>query len=506
MGKVKLMKKKSGFSLKSKILDIHARVAWIVVLNIKDCKKFGLRPGNRLTMCFKGQSIGVAVDVTDTMVMAGQAGIFNDLAERFSIIEGEPIDFFLPGRAESIYAIQKSLRGKELNYREVYNIISDIVSRRLNDISVAFFIASSLFGDVKRKELSYVVRAMAETGKRLKFKGKVVDKHSVGGLCGNETTPIIVPIIASAGLCIPKTCSRAITSASGTADSFEVIAPVIFNSEKLQAIVRKTGGCIVWGAGDVVPSDSRIIEVASQLFIESFEKMASSIMSKKVAMGIKYLVLDIPVNKTAKIRNMTEAKKLEAIFKYLAKKFKIEIRVFINKAKGPIGRGIGPALQIRDDLKVLEQKDDRPLDLENKAVKLAGIILELGGKAKHSKGEAMAGQILKSGKAFTKFKEIVKAQGGDAEVSSKKIQLGKIKLEIRAKKSGKLRSINNLYLSEVCRVLGTPFIKGAGIYLDRQVGEKIRKGEVIFTMYTDTPLRLELAKKALVNKLLYAYE
>ena len=503
-GKIKnKMDNKSKFSLKAKVLDIKARVSWIIVVNISDCEKIGIRPGDGLLMYLKGQSIGVFVDVTDALIKPGEVGIFEDLAGRFSISDGERIEFSLLGRPKSTLAIQKKLFKKKLTYEEIYSIISDIVSRRLNDVAVAFFIASSFLEEISKEELFYLTKAMVETGKELKFPGIVVDKHSVGGLCGNETTPIIVPIIASLGLYIPKTCSRAITSASGTADSFETIAPVAFSVEKLQEIVSETSGCVAWGANDIVPSDARIIEIASQFYIESFEKMVSSIMAKKVAMGIKYLVVDIPINKTAKITSIAEANKLKKIFEYLAGKFKMKIRVSMNKAKGPIGRGIGPAFQIRDDLMVLEQKENRPIDLENRAVELAGVILEMTGKAKRNKGKEMARQALKSGRGLAKAKEIIKAQGGDDSISSEKIKLGEAKFEVKAKKSGRVKSINNHHLVEICRILGAPFIKEAGIYLDKQVGEKVKKGETIFTMHTISSLRLELAKKKLKAISLY---
>jgi len=495
--------KQHNFFLKAKIIDIEARVAWIIVVNKNDCQKFGIRPGDGLVMHLKGQSIAAYVDVTDTLVKSGEVGIFEDLAQRFSIEQGEKLEFSLLGKPQSLDAIQKKMLGKRLTYKEMYSIISDIVSRKLNDVAVAFFVASSFFERISERELFYLTKAMAETGRKINFPGIVADKHSVGGLCGNETTPIIVPIIASFDIYIPKTCSRAITSASGTADTFETVAPVSFATKQLQKIVKKTKGCIVWGAGDVVPSDARIIEVASQLFIESFPKMVSSIMAKKVALGVKYLVIDIPVNPTAKIKSLRQARQLKKIFEYIAEKFGMKIKVSINAAKDPVGRGIGPALQIRDDLKVLEQKEDRPKDLEKRAVELAGYILELTNKAKEGQGRKLAQEALKSGKALKKLKEIIAAQGGNPNISSEKIKLAKTTYILKAKKSGKVKSIHNCNLAEICRILGSPFIKGAGIYLNKQVGEKVKKGDALCTFYTETPFRLNLALKTLKKKKIF---
>lgn len=497
--------KKPTFFLRAKIIDIEAKVAWIVVLNKTDCQKYGIKPGEGLVMHLKGQSIGVYVDVTDDLVQSGQVGIFKDLAQRFQIEKGEILEFSLLARPKSFEALQKKLQGKKLNYEEMLSIVQDIVSRRLNDVAVAFFIASLMFEKISFDELFYLTKAMAKTGKKIKFPGIVADKHSVGGLCGNETTPIIVPIVASFGIYIPKTCSRAITSASGTADTFETIAKVSFSTEELKKIVLKTHGCVVWGAGEVVPSDARIIEVAGQLMIESFVKMISSIIAKKVAMGVKYLVIDIPTNKFAKIKTKKEAEKLKEIFEKICKRFKIKVKVSINYPKGPIGRGIGPALQIRDDLLVLEQKKERPKDLEERATELAGYILELTGKAKPKKGKEMAREALISGKALKKFKEIVKAQGGDPDISSRTIKLGKIRYQFLAKRKGEVKEINNKNLVEIARILGAPFIKEAGIYLNKKPGEKVKKGETLLTLYSQNVFRLELAKKALSKKTILRY-
>jgi len=498
--KLKKPMKKTIFYLKAKIIDIEARVAWIVVLNKLDCQKLGIKPGDGLVMHLKGQSIGVYVDVTDELVREGEVGIFEDLSQRFEIDESEKLEFSLLAKPQSLDAIQKKLLGDELTYKEMYSIVSDIVSRKLNDVAVAFFVASSFFEKISTKELFYLTKAMAETGKKIKFPGIVADKHSVGGLCGNETTPIIVPIVASYGIYIPKTCSRAITSASGTADTMETIAKVSFSTNELIKIVKKTKGCIVWGAGDIVPSDARIIEVASQLLVESYPKLVSSIVAKKVAMGVKYLVIDIPVNKYAKIKNKKEAEELRKLFEGITKRFKIKTYVSVNYTKGPIGRGIGPALQVYDDLLVLEQKENRPRDLEERAVELAGYILELVGKAKKGEGKEKAKSALKSGKALEKLREIVKAQGGDSKINSDKIKPAKIIYEVKAKKSGKVKEVINYHLSEIARILGAPFTKGAGIYLNKKQGEEFKKEETLYTLYAPTKFRLKMALKTLKKK------
>ncbi len=494
-----------SFYLRSKIINIKARVAWIVVLNAKDCEKHGIKCGDGLIMHLKGQTIGVYVDVTEKLVDPGRVGIFEDLSERFEIESGEKIEFSLFGKPSSLEALQKKLSAKELEYKEIYAIVSDIVSRKLNDVAVAFFIASSFFEKISIKELSYLIKAMVETGEKIKLKGIVVDKHSVGGLCGNETTPIIVAIIAGLGVNIPKTSSRAITSASGTIDTFETVAPVFFELKTLKEIINKHHGCIAWSAGNIVPSDARIIEVGSQLLIESFPKMVSSIIAKKIALGVKYLVIDIPVYSSAKIKTKSQARELEKIFLKVSKNFKIKTKVSINLANGPIGKGIGPALQMKDCLEVLEQKENRPRDLEKRALELSGYILELAGKANPGEGKRVAYEFLKSGKALKKMKEIIVAQGGDANVSSEKISLGRIKYRLKSQKSGRIKSVDNRLVADICRALGTPLAKESGIYFEKKQGGIVKKRETLCVFYTNSLLRMKMAQKILKKKKIFKY-
>jgi len=490
--------KKDCFTLKSKIIDIEAKRDWVVLINAKDAKKYGIKPASNILM--EG-GIATEVTLTDTLIKSGYVGIFEDLAERFKIKDGYDLDFSLIGRLKSLDAVQKNMQhGVELTYNEVREIIQDVSSRKLNDVAVAFFIASTFFGAISRQEMYFMTKAMAETGKKLKFPGMVVDKHSVGGLAGNETTPIIIPIIASHGLYIPKTSSRAITSASGTADTMEVFSPVSFPLKKLEKIVKKTNACLVWGVGDVTPSDSRIIDIASQLYIESFAKMVPSIIAKKAALDVEYLVIDIPVNPTAKIKNMKRANELKDIMEDITKRMGMKTIVSINKAKGPIGRGFGAVLQARDDMYVLEQHKNRPLDLEKRAIELSGILLELTGKAKKGQGEKLAKETLISGQALKKFKEIVKAQGGNSRIISDKLELGPVKYQIKAKKSGKITKVHNTNLVKTCRLLGSPFIKQAGVYMEKRLGDTVKKGEVLFTFYTITKFHLKLALEGYKDK------
>ena len=262
----------------------------------------------------------------------------------------------------AIKAIQKKLLGKRLLYKEVYAIMDEIAQERLTDVLTTYFVASSFREGYSPQELYYFTRAMVETGNQLKFKGIVADKHSVGGIAGTRTTMIIVPIVAAAGFIIPKISSRAITSPAGTADVMGSIAKVEFAPKEIETIVKKVGGCIAWnGKLGIAPADDIIIRVEEPLAFESFDKIIISVMAKKVATGATHLALDLPYGKTAKIRHFADAESVAKKLERLARQFKIKTVVDINEMLEPAGRGIGPILEARDVLWVLEQDKDRPL-------------------------------------------------------------------------------------------------------------------------------------------------
>jgi len=259
----------------------------------------------------------------------------------------------------AIEAIRKKLSGKKLNYAEIYAIMDQISSNKFGDILTTYFAASGYSKGFSDKELFYLTKAMVATGERLKFKGIVADKHSIGGLPGTRTTFIVIPIIAAAGFKIPKSSSRAITTPDGTADDMEILAPVNLTQKQIYEVVEKTNGCIVWGGSvNIAPADDILIQVEKPLLFESYDKIIVSIMAKKIAFGSNHVVIDVPYGKLVKVHTLEEAAILREKFIAIARLFKIKIRVLIHKTDEPTGRGIGPALETRESLRVLQQKKE----------------------------------------------------------------------------------------------------------------------------------------------------
>jgi len=411
----------------------------------------------------------------------------------------------------AIEAVQKKLLGKHLTYKEIYAIMDEITHERFGDILTTYFAASGYSEGFSNEELYYLTKAMVETGDRLHFEGIVADKHSIGGVPGTRTTLIIVPIVAAAGFCMPKSSSRAITTPDGTADDMETIAKVSFTKEELYHIVKKTKGCIVWGGSfNIAPADDIIITVEKPLMFESFDKILVSIMAKKIAFASNHDIIDLPYGEHVKLHRKEEAQVLKRKFEYLAEKFHIKMKVYIHEAKEPAGRGIGPILETRESLRVLEQHQLKPDDLENLAIDLAGQLLELclqdcreveqnHIKERYRNGREWAKEILKSGAALSKMKEIIKAQKGNPRITSDVLKPGKFAYQIQSHKNSVVKKINSQQLTQIARILGAPLQKGSGIYLDKKIGETVNKGETVFTLHSESMYNLHEAKESLKN-------
>lgn len=417
-----------------------------------------------------------------------------------------------PQSLEAIAAIKKKLTGKSLNYREVFALMDEISHQRLSPVLTTYFVAAGFNQGFTDQELYYLTRAMADTGEKLHFRGTVADKHSTGGLAGTRTTMILVPIIAAAGFKIPKTSSRAITTPAGTADTMEILAPVNFTPYQIKKIVETVGGCVVWGGRlGLAPADDVMIQVEAPLAFESFDKIIISIMAKKIAAGTTHLILDIPVGTTLKIHHFKDAEIIAEKFNVLAKKFSIKLTIDINQVLEPAGHGVGPVLEARDVLKVLEQRPDRPFILEAKALRLAGKLLDLcladtKRKNKSPNGEDLAREILSSGKADKKMKEIIKQQGGNSHVSVDDLKLSPLRFEFPSAKKGIVTFFNNQNLTIIAKILGAPTDKQAGIYIERRIDEKVDKNDILCILYSSDKWRLKEAVESLQHVPIYKIE
>jgi len=485
-------------NLKVKDMDIATGGILVAILNQKDAQMLDLHALDRIKI-IKGKKIEtVAVDIAESSraVPQGRIGLFEEVLDSMKLKDKDSVRIMLARKPLSVKYIKKKLDGRRLTNKEINQIVWDIVNNKLSEIELTYFVAACYTHALDITETMQLTKAIASHGEMLKFsRHPVIDKHSIGGIPANRTTMVLVPIIAAAGLLMPKTSSRSITSPAGTADTMEVLANVSFPIEEMKGIVEKTNGCIVWGGAiNLAPADDKIIIVERPLGIDAESQLLASIMAKKHSVGSTHILIDIPVGRDAKIKTRKDALRLKSDFERIGKKLRKHVKVLITKGSEPIGNGIGPALEARDVLWLLKRDPKRPLDLEKKCVYMATKIFEMAG-IKNPKKKVL--DILNSGSAYKKMQEIISAQGGNPNINPEKIKIGRYSYTIKSPVNGKVSDINNKAVSKIARVAGAPSNKGAGIYLHKHVGDDVEKNGKLFTVYSESSHKLAYSRDLL---------
>jgi AMP phosphorylase len=479
--------------LKVKNLDIASRG---VLLNRADARSIGVLDGDRVQVINpkNGVSVAAFVETTSTITPQETIGIYRFTNDRLHLEDGAEIEVREAARPASLDHVKKKMDGGKISKEEMLTIIKDIVNDDLSSAEITAFIIASYINPLDMDEVEHLTRAMVETGERIKFASRpIVDKHSIGGVPGNKISLLVVPIIAASGLKIPKTSSRAITGAGGTADLMEVLANVEFSAAEVQKMTEKVGGVIVWGgATNIAPADDRIIIQEYPFKIDARGQMLASVMAKKFAVGANLVVIDIPVGQHTKVPGMQEGRKLAREFIELGERLNMKIECALTYGDIPVGRSIGPKLEVIEALRVLEGATE-PNSFIQKSLSLAGIALEMSGKAARGTGSAMAQEILQKGKALEKFRRIIEIQGGDPNVKSSDIIPGEHQFVVNAPSSGYVIEMNNLSLITLARTAGAPHDPGAGILLHAKKGNLIKAGEPLFTIYAERSWRLQKA-------------
>lgn len=460
----------------------------VAILHKKTADRDSIHTSDRISVKKGKKEVIAIVDTAAKMLNKDEIILSKEVLQKLKIKSGN-VEVTLAEKPDSIKLIHRKMNREILSENELKQIMRDIANNALTEAEVAYLISSIYNSNMTMKETADLTKAIVETGEILSFPGKVADKHSIGGIPG-RTTPIVVSICASAGLIIPKTSSRAITAPTGTADAMEVLCKVDFSMSEVRKLVKKVGACLVWGGSlNLAPADDKIIQVERILNLDPESQMLASIMSKKISVGAKYVIIDLPYGKTAKV-GKKQALRLKRKFEKLGKHFKMKVKAILFKTKEPLGDGIGPALEIIDAIRVLTRKSSCNL-LEKKSLILAAELLELTGKAKKGKGLELATKILDSGQAYQKFKQIVKAQKGSLRIKNK----FKFKKEIKANRTGKINFIDIKKINFIAKKAGCPTNKFSGIYLHKHLGNEVRKGEGFMTIYSETKLELTSAVK-----------
>ncbi|MEZ4957293.1 MAG: thymidine phosphorylase family protein, partial [Saprospiraceae bacterium] len=473
-------------SLQLKWLGIDTQWEYVVYMksDCHICISEGFEALTRVQVSVNGKSVIATLNVLHgELLQQGEASLSESAWKALKAKEGDLISFAHLQPVASLSYVRSKMYGNKLSDDEMQSIIQDIADGKYSSIQLSAFITACSGDGLDIYEISGLTKAMVAAGERLTWPEKiVVDKHCVGGLPGNRTTPVVVPIVAAAGLVIPKTSSRAITSPAGTADVMETMTSVNLSLQQIQKIVNKEGGCIAWGgAVDLSPADDLLIKIERALDVDSEGQMIASVLSKKAAAGSTHVVIDIPVGKTAKVRSEIDAHKLKYYFTVVGQVIGLKIEVLITDGSQPVGNGIGPALEALDVLAVLKNEEDAPSDLRERSILIAGAVLDLSGKTKAGEGQNLAREILSSGRAYEKFLAICEAQGGFVRP-----ELSPIREVVKAPQAGRITDIDNRRLAMVAKLCGAPSDPGAGILLHVKLGSEVKAGDPLFTIFTDT--------------------
>jgi thymidine phosphorylase len=421
----------------------------------------------------------------EALVAPGELGLSEEAFATLGIEEGSPVRICHTEPPASMDAVRRKIDGERLSAQEFMAIAHDIAERRYTKMEMAAFLVASGQTGLDREEVMNLTRAMVAQGDRLRWEGDLVaDKHCIGGIPGNRTSMLVVPIVAAHGMLIPKTSSRAITSPAGTADTMEVLAHVELPPARLRDVVRRQHGALIWGGtANLAPVDDMLISVERPLGVDYPGQMVASILSKKIAAGSTHLIVDIPVGPTAKVRHMRDALALRKLFEYVADRLGIFVQVVITDGRQPVGRGIGPVLEARDVMQVLQNDPVAPSDLRQKALRLAGRVIEFDPDVRGGDGFDIARDILDSGRALTKMRDIIKAQGRQTV----KLEPGPLVLEVEAKESGTVIAIDNYQMARIARLAGAPLDKEAGVDLLKKLGDPVERGEPLYRVHARFP-------------------
>ncbi len=469
-----------------------------VVYLHRDCEVYrteGFQALSKVRVCGNGQRILAVLNVVDDdrIVLTDQLALSEQAFDNLGLGDGDLVTVEHAEPPASMNAVRRKIDGDRLDQQDFKHIIDDITESRYSKMEIAAFLVATGRTELDRDEVLYLTQAMVASGERLDWSEDLVaDKHCIGGIPGNRTSMLVVPIVAAHGMLIPKTSSRAITSPAGTADTMEVLAEVNLSIGKLHDIVRKERGCMAWGGtARLSPADDIMISVERPLGIDSQGQMVASILSKKLAAGATHLLVDIPVGPSAKIRRMSDAQRLRKLFEFVADRLGLHLEVVITDGRQPVGKGIGPKLEARDVMAVLENDPEAPQDLRQKALRLAGRVLEFDPDVRGGSGYSIARDILDSGRALAKMNALIKAQGK----RKPDWQLGNLVLEVPAPTSGMVVAIDNLQMAHIARFAGAPMDQGSGVELCKKLGDLVTKGECLYRVYAQFPADFKFARQ-----------
>lgn len=481
---VRMAQEQNTLRLKRLGIDTYREAVIYMRHDCVVCQSEGFEAQARVVISLDGKKIVATLNIVHSDILQpGEAGLSEYAWDLLDARDGDLAHLAHAMPLQSLSAVRSKIYGNELDKKSFDHIIEDVIQGRYSDIHISAFLTACAASKLSHKEVKYLTQTMIEHGETLTWQSNlVVDKHCVGGLPGNRTSLIIVPIVAVFGLMMPKTSSRAITSPAGSADTMEVLAPVSLSRAKMRSVVESEGGCVVWGgSSSLSPADDMLIRVERSLDLDSEGQLVASVLSKKIAAGSTHIVIDIPIGVTAKVRSQKSAELLREFLESIGTSLGVEIRTIFSDGSQPVGRGIGPSLEAQDVLAVLQNKKDAPQDLRERALTLAGHVIEFSPEVKDGDGLRIATEILAKGQAWKKFQDICEAQGG-MHVPPKALHT----FDVTAEHSGTVSAIDNRLIARVARLAGAPRDKAAGVYMHVRIGDVVDKSQPLFTIHAES--------------------
>lgn len=483
----------SAPTLRARRLGFHTQHQAVVLMrtDCHVCRSEGLSARSLVLIRSGSREVQALLYQVESDVIALDEVALSEAAwSLLGVTEGQAVAVAHAPAIESLASVRRRIHGNRLDAAAFSAIVQDVVAGRYTDVHLAAFLTAGAALPLDDQETIDLTSAMVDAGERLNWKSEtVIDKHCIGGLPGNRTTPIVVAIVAALGLVMPKTSSRAITSPAGTADTMETLAPVNLDLATLRRVVEREGGCIAWGGSvHLSPADDAFVRVERELDVDTEGQLIASVLSKKVAAGSTHVVIDIPVGPTAKVRSADAGLRLAERLTAVAAHFGMTAKCLQTDGLQPVGRGVGPALEAHDILAVLRNEPDAPDDLRSRAATIAGAALEIGGKAVAGHGAALALATIADGAALRKFERICEAQGG-----MRTPPVAGYTRPLIAPQSGRVVQINNRKLARLAKLAGAPQAKAAGVRMAVRLGDEVQREQPMLTVHAETTAELDYA-------------
>lgn len=405
--------------------------------------------------------------------------------------------------------IEKKKQGQVLSKEEINFLINSLMDETAPDYQIAAWLMAVYFKGLTEDETAYLTEAMINSGEVIDFgdlTDSIVDKHSTGGV-GDKVTITLIPLLAAAGVPVAKLSGKGLGHTGGTIDKLESIPG--FNTkltiQELIAQVKKINVAIASQTQNLTPADGKLYALRDvTATVDSMPLIASSVVSKKIASGAKNIILDVKYGSGAFMKTPEEAVQLSKLMVNIGKILNKSITAVITSMEEPLGRAVGNSLEIIESIEFLKG-NIKEGDVAELTYSFASIALvQLGMYHDKSAAKAYLKELVHSGKALEKLKELIAAQGGNTEIVNNYdlFDLPAYKVECEAKKSGYVHNIDAYKIAYACKILGAgrdrktdPIDYSVGVYLNKKSGQGVNEGDVLYTIYSNDPEKTKIAQR-----------